>query len=170
MLNRSAGRLLLACALVSVPASAAMSLQQRNEAVGTFPNDEHQSLESPHELRRALFTGVAMQTVRMERLVAIGQLCRSLSGETAALIVERASEELHKAQQELDGEDRQWAKAYLEGLRVGAFQSARLSEAADEPSCRRFVEPGGILTKLMTWTDEPQQAALGILAIPRTVP
>lgn len=119
---------------------------------------------------RALFAAVAMRMVRMERLVTIGRLCGSLDEKTGALIVERASVELREVQQELGGEERARADAYLAGLRAGAFQSAQVTEAVDAPSCRRFAEPGGTLAKLMTWTDEPQEIAPGILANPRTVP
>ncbi|MDJ0275896.1 hypothetical protein QLH51_03650 [Sphingomonas sp. 2R-10] len=119
---------------------------------------------------RALFASLAVPMVRMERLVAIGQLCRSLNEETAALIVERASAEVLEARRELGGGDLAWADTYLEALRAGAFRSARLSDVADDPSCRRFAEPGGTLTKLLTWTDEPQQVSPGIAASPRTTP
>ncbi|MFV0625442.1 hypothetical protein ACBY01_15715 [Sphingomonas sp. ac-8] len=164
MLNRTTV-LSLACALLVAPTSIAVVPQQAIAAGVIAPEQE-----AGRSLAQASFAALAVSMVRMERLVAIGQLCGSLNEETAALIVERASAEVLEARRDLADGDHTWADIYLEGLRAGAFQSAQLYDVADEQSCRRFAEPGGTLTKLLTWTDEPQQVSPGIIASPRTTP
>ncbi|WP_407315366.1 hypothetical protein [Pseudomonas sp. nanlin1] len=114
--------------------------------------------------------GVAMNTVRLERLVMIGQLCRVLDQADADTIVRTASAQLNQSRFALADQDRRRAKEWLKALRMGATQSARLSDVTDEASCQRFAAPYGTLAKLLTWTDKPQEASPGVRASPWTLP
>lgn len=114
--------------------------------------------------------GVAMNTVRIERLVLVGQLCRVLEPSDAATIVRNAHAELDQDRRQLADQDRRRAKDWLRALRMGATQSARISDVTDEASCQRFAAPYGTLSKLLTWTDKPQEASPGVRASPRTLP
>ncbi|MBD8572869.1 hypothetical protein IFR09_00850 [Pseudomonas syringae] len=114
--------------------------------------------------------GVAMNTVRIERLVLIGQLCRVLDPADAATITRRAHTELDQHTSPLTDRNLRRAKDWLKALRIGATQSARVSDATDEASCQRFAAPYGTLSKLLTWTDKPQEASPGVRASPRTLP
>ena len=121
-------------------------------------------------LHRKIFEGTAMTTVRIERLVAIGRICGSLSEADATVILRNAQGKLDADRANLDESDRDRAAAHLRALRTGALQSASLSDVTDPASCQRFAAPYGTLAKLLTWTDRPQEAAPGILASPRTIP
>lgn len=122
------------------------------------------------ELMRQGFVGTAARMVRIQRLVSIGVLCQSLSEEDAELIFSNADEEITYAYGRLAEQHQAWASAYLEGVRMGALQSADLLDAVNEDACRRFAAPGGDLVKILTWTDRPQEISPGIRASPRTLP
>lgn len=114
--------------------------------------------------------GMAMNMVRMERLVLIGQICRVLNPDDAQTILRNASAELAQHRFQLTDQYRSRAKDWLKALRIGATQSARVSDVTDEASCQRFAEPYGTLSKLLTWTDKPQESAPGVRASPWTLP
>lgn len=119
---------------------------------------------------RDIYAGSVVTAMRLRRLTMIGLLCKSLSQVDADTINANARKMLEEDSQMLPDADKGWAAAYLEGARAGALQSASLTDATGEADCRRFAEPGGPLTRIMTWTDKPQEAAPGILASPRTMP
>ncbi|AHG43592.1 hypothetical protein N018_12555 [Pseudomonas syringae CC1557] len=131
---------------------------------GTMPADV------PRLLSWKNWQGEAMNTVRIERLVMIGQLCRVLDQADAETITRNARVQLSYSQFALADQDRRRAKEWLKALRIGATQSARLSDATDEASCKRFAAPYGTLSKLLTWTDKQQEASPGVRASPRTLP
>ncbi|OUM75907.1 hypothetical protein AUC60_02065 [Pseudomonas caspiana] len=131
---------------------------------GTMPAD------IPRLLSWKKWQGEAMNTVRLERLVMIGQLCRVLDQADADTITRNAHAQLNYSRYALADQDKRRAKEWLRALRTGATQSARLSDATDEASCQRFAAPYGTLSKLLTWTDKPQEASPGVRASPRTLP
>lgn len=110
---------------------------------------------------------VAANTVRIERLVLIGQTCRVLGRDDGRTIIRNTHDELADARFRLAEDYRVRAKDWLKALRVGATQSASLSDMTDEASCKQFSAPYGMLAKLMTWTDRPQEIAPGVVAGPR---
>jgi|GEM_PF-419586 len=122
------------------------------------------------KIMRDLFAGTAMQVVRLERLVGVGQLCRVLDQEDADEILRNGHAMLADSRRMIADEDAEWATTYLEGLRVGATQSADLLDVVDEDQCRKFAESGGALTRILTWTDKPQESSPGVRASPRTFP
>ena len=117
---------------------------------------------------RVLFQSTAKIAMRIRRLVLIGQICRKLSEQDAAIILKNSIAEMEEARASLSGEDRNWSKTWLEGLATGTMQTVDPAEQ-DEASCDRFAKPGGPLTKIMTWTGKPQYVG-GIIASPRTIP
>ncbi|WP_201002244.1 hypothetical protein [Pseudomonas cichorii] len=131
---------------------------------GTMPADV------PRLLSWKKWQGEAMNTVRLERLVMIGQLCRVLDQADADTIIRNAHVQMEQSRYSLADQDRRRAKEWLKALRMGATQSARVSDVTDEASCQRFAAPYGTLSKLLTWTDKPQEASQGVRASPRTLP
>ncbi|WP_139230473.1 MULTISPECIES: hypothetical protein [unclassified Pseudomonas] len=131
---------------------------------GTMPADV------PRLLSWKRWQGEATNTVRIERLVMIGQLCRVLDQADADTITRNARVQLDYSRYALADQDRRRAKEWLKALRTGATQSARLSDVTDEASCQRFAASYGTLSKLLTWTDKPQEASPGVRASPRTLP
>lgn len=131
---------------------------------GTMPADVQRLLSWKN------WQGEATNAVRIERLVMIGQLCRVLDQADADTITRNAHAQLNYNRYALADQDKRRAKEWLKALRIGATQSARLSDATDEASCKRFAAPYGTLSKLLTWTDKPQEASPGVRASPRTFP
>ena len=118
---------------------------------------------------RALFKGAARTHARIQRLVLIGQICRKLADDDANAIVRSSASELQEARAELSPQDQDWAKSWQEAVLVGATQSADVSDAVDDAACEQFAKPGGLLTKIMTWSGK-QQVIDGVVASPRTFP
>ena len=119
---------------------------------------------------RMLFKGVARTYARIQRLVLIGQLCRKLSEDDARTILANSRSELEEVRSSLSDEEKNWAKTWQEAVLVGATQAADVSEAISESECERFAQPGGALTKIMSWRGQPPQSVNGILVSPRTMP
>lgn len=118
---------------------------------------------------RALFKGVARTHVRIQRLVLIGQMCGKLAEDDAKAILRNSSAELDEARAELSARDQDWAAVWQEALLIGATQSAAVTDAVNDAACTQFAEPGGLLTRIMTWSGKPQ-IVNGIMASPRTFP
>lgn len=106
-------------------------------------------------------------TIRIERLVLIGQACQVLNRDDGSTIIRNAHYELEGARFRLAEEYRVRAKDWLRALRIGATQSANLSDMTDDAACKQFSVPYGMLSKLMTWTDRPQEITPGVVAGPR---
>lgn len=106
-------------------------------------------------------------TIRIERLVLIGQACQVLNRDDGSTIIRNAYYELEGARFRLAEEYRVRAKDWLRALRIGATQSANLSDMTDDAPCKQFSVPYGMLSKLMTWTDRPQEITPGVVAGPR---
>lgn len=120
-------------------------------------------------LQYDLVKAQASLAVRIEHLAGIGILCRVLSEDDARLIVANGREEMELGRSALFDEQQAEFAIYLEGLRQGA-RAAGGSEPPSPAQCETFAQPGGTLTKLLTWTGRQQFISPGILASPRTIP
>jgi hypothetical protein len=118
---------------------------------------------------RTLFKGAATTYARIQRFVLLGKLCHKLSEDDARTILANSRSELEEARSTLSDEDKDWAKTWQEAIVIGATQAASVSEAASEKECHRFAQPGGPLTKIMSWSGKPQSVD-GVLVSPRSTP
>jgi hypothetical protein len=121
------------------------------------------------EVQFRLVKSQAALSVRIERLVATGVLCKLLSEDDARLIVANGRQDMNAGRVLLLEEQKDAFEIYWEGLRDGA--QAASDHAPPEPAvCEAFSRPGGTLVKLLTWTDRPQFLDSGVRASPRTLP
>ncbi|MBT2245815.1 hypothetical protein JQK15_20075 [Sphingobium sp. BHU LFT2] len=159
-------------ALIAAAFVPSLLLPGQSSAQRVSVQEEIQQMQErlePDPLRR-IFKAMAVQTVALERLATIGQLCRMVSDEDAQAIRRNAAGILEAHKNALHPEDQLWAGTYLEGMRIGATQSGILKEDRDEAGCGRFAQAGGALMRVMTWTDKPQYTKEGLLASPRMIP
>lgn len=125
------------------------------------------------EMRKAtldIYKGQAALSARLNQLVSIGVLCHLLGEEDARTIHAAATRDLEDAAYMLDDADRGFADAYRQGVVAGMARAADPMEQVNGEACARFAKPGGLLTKIMTWTGKPQYTAAGTRASPRTIP
>jgi hypothetical protein len=120
-------------------------------------------------LQRKAYEAAVVQAMRVKRFASIGQLCRLLSAEDAAIIVRNADAMIEDERALLAPGDSAWARAYRDGVGAGAFQSASPLDVKDDEACRRFAAPGGVLAKIRTWTGKRVEEG-GIILSPRTMP
>lgn len=155
-----------------VTLSLCLSIPHAGATVDRRSEIRSQMLAAPgmRETLLEAYKAQAVLSMRLQRLVTIGQMCRLLDDGHAGTIRAAATSDLEEAAFLVADEDKAMANAYLMGVEAGATRSADVLEAIDEVSCKRFAQPGGALTKIMTWTGEPQYTAAGTRASPRTIP
>lgn len=117
-----------------------------------------------------IYKGQAALSARLNQLVSIGVLCHLLGEEDAQTINAAATADLDDAAYMLDDADRAFADAYRQGVVAGMARAGDPMDQVNDEGCARFAKPGGLLTKIMTWTGKPQYTAAGTLASPRTIP
>ncbi|MBT2245814.1 hypothetical protein JQK15_20070 [Sphingobium sp. BHU LFT2] len=127
-------------------------------------------IEADAAFLREVYALKAEQSVRLDRFVAIGEKCRSISDEDAATIRARSREMLEAHAADLPEKERDWARGYLQGLRVGALRVVDFVDSIQADACARFAKPGGALMRIMTWTNKPQRMPDGSVAPARMTP